>query len=231
MNYPALRADTASTASEIIHRAQAIRARLYRPANAVKDTALPPVPRDVPVVHVTIRRRDVEHDAHVKNWKAWKAAHEAAQAALNGMPCKSYIMARCEALGVSYDDVTGPSRERKITDIRQLLMYEIKTKVKPSISFPELGRLFGGRDHTTCLHACVKFGYQTGTSAKLSDERIAEIRRLRASGVGINETARIVKCATDTVRIYTSDEIHAARKRQSKAEYRKAQRAKARSAG
>jgi hypothetical protein len=155
MNYPALRTDTASTASEIIHRAQAIRAQLYRPANAVKDTAPPPVPRDFPTVHVIIRRRDIQHDAHVTNWKAWKAAHEAAQAALNGTPCKSYIMARCEALGVSYDDVVGKSRARQVVEARQILMYEIKTKVKPSISFPDLGRLFN-RDHTVALHSINK---------------------------------------------------------------------------
>jgi chromosomal replication initiation ATPase DnaA len=28
----------------------------------------------------------------------------------------------------------------------------LKTIVKPSISWPEMGRLFGGRDHTTVLH-------------------------------------------------------------------------------
>jgi chromosomal replication initiation ATPase DnaA len=32
-------------------------------------------------------------------------------------------------------------------------MWEIKNTIKPLISFPELGRLFGGRDHTTALHS------------------------------------------------------------------------------
>lgn len=159
------------------HR-QVVRARLFRPANAVKDTAPPPVPRDFPTVHVTIRRRDIQHDAHVTNWKAWKAAHEAAKAALNGTPCKAYIMARCEALGVSYADVVGKSRFKHVVEARQLLMYEIKTEVKPSVTWEELGRLFN-RDHTVALHSLNKVRAALGDPVSI--QRI-ERKRERVDG-------------------------------------------------
>lgn len=166
MNLPALQAETYTSASEIIHSAQAIRARLQRPANAVKDTAPPPVPRDFPTVHVTLRRRDIQHDAHVTNWKAWKAAHEAAKATLNGTPCKAYIMARCEALGVSYADVVGRSRFKRVVEARQLLMYEVKTDVKPSATWAEIGRMFN-RDHTVALHSINKVRAALGDAVSL----------------------------------------------------------------
>jgi hypothetical protein len=52
--------------------------------------------------------------------------------------------------------MVGPRKTDDIASARRMLMWEIKRQIKPSISFPELGRLFGGRDHTTALHAVHK---------------------------------------------------------------------------
>ena len=51
-------------------------------------------------------------------------------------------------------DLTSPRRSRSIVRARQIAMS--LTKELTSHSLPEIGREFGGRDHTTVLHACRK---------------------------------------------------------------------------
>lgn len=62
-----------------------------------------------------------------------------------------YIRVRCREIGVKVEDIMGDSRYRKHVWPRQMLMWEVKQR-SPDISFPQLGRIFGGRDHTTMLH-------------------------------------------------------------------------------
>lgn len=49
-------------------------------------------------------------------------------------------------------DLTGTSRQRSLTRPRQIAYYLARTHT--SLSFPELGREFGGRDHSTIQHGC-----------------------------------------------------------------------------
>lgn len=51
---------------------------------------------------------------------------------------------------VSIFDIRSPRRNAKMVLARQVAMYI--AKMTTSRSLPELGRLFGGRDHTTVLH-------------------------------------------------------------------------------
>ncbi|MCO6412984.1 MAG: chromosomal replication initiator protein DnaA [Thiogranum sp.] len=64
-------------------------------------------------------------------------------------------------------DLTSARRTRSITRPRQLAM--ALAKELTSHSLPEIGADFGGRDHTTVLHACRKI-----IELKESDPRIAE---------------------------------------------------------
>ena len=48
-------------------------------------------------------------------------------------------------------DLTGSSRNSYISEVRQMAMYEIRRQLQYSL--PQIGRMFGGRDHTTVLHA------------------------------------------------------------------------------
>ena len=48
----------------------------------------------------------------------------------------------------------SPRRSRSVARPRQIAMYLAKSIT--SRSLPEIGRKFGGRDHTTVLHACRK---------------------------------------------------------------------------
>ena len=60
-----------------------------------------------------------------------------------------------ERFDVRVADLCGRSRQRMIAFPRQVAMYLCKTLI-PSLSLNEVGRAFGGKDHTTVLHACQK---------------------------------------------------------------------------
>lgn len=64
-------------------------------------------------------------------------------------------------------DLSGKSRARSIARPRQLAMTLAKDLTNKSL--PEIGRAFGGRDHTTVLHACKKIA-----ELRESDESVAE---------------------------------------------------------
>ncbi|MCA0340174.1 MAG: hypothetical protein LCH99_10610 [Proteobacteria bacterium] len=75
---------------------------------------------------------------------------------IGARPCREYVRDRCIQLGVDLQDVLGPNRAKPISFIRHLLMWEIKTKIRTEMSYPDIGRIFGGRDHTSVLFACRK---------------------------------------------------------------------------
>ncbi|MEY4401680.1 MAG: chromosomal replication initiator protein DnaA [Actinomycetota bacterium] len=60
----------------------------------------------------------------------------------------------CDYLGVSVEAVRGRSRQRPIVGARQTAMYVIRELT--DLSYPAIARLFGGRDHTTVIHAVEK---------------------------------------------------------------------------
>ena len=58
--------------------------------------------------------------------------------------------------GLTVADLKGPSRERRIAWPRQEAMWRIRESC-PHISYPHIGRLLGGRDHTTIMHGVREF--------------------------------------------------------------------------
>jgi hypothetical protein len=55
------------------------------------------------------------------------------------------------AYGVTPEEIMGRETRRGISDARQAAYSEVKS-LRPWLSLPALGRIFGGRDHTTILH-------------------------------------------------------------------------------
>ncbi len=62
----------------------------------------------------------------------------------------------CSHFDITVSDMKGPRRTRAISEPRQIAMY--LSRKHTSHSYPELGRKFGGKDHTTVLAACKKLG-------------------------------------------------------------------------
>jgi len=59
--------------------------------------------------------------------------------------------ATCEEFGITLNDMASKRRARNIARPRQVAMYLSKKLTKRSL--PDIGRRFGGRDHTTVMHA------------------------------------------------------------------------------
>jgi len=57
----------------------------------------------------------------------------------------------CEAFELTMTDMSSKRRARAVARPRQVAMYLSKTLTKRSL--PDIGRRFGGRDHTTVMHA------------------------------------------------------------------------------
>ncbi|EFG48041.1 chromosomal replication initiator protein DnaA [Brevibacterium mcbrellneri ATCC 49030] len=59
---------------------------------------------------------------------------------------------------LSIEDLQGSSRSRTLTTARQIAMYLCRELT--DLSLPKIGEAFGGRDHTTVMHANRKIGTQ-----------------------------------------------------------------------
>ncbi|MEZ5856566.1 MAG: chromosomal replication initiator protein DnaA [Hyphomicrobiaceae bacterium] len=70
--------------------------------------------------------------------------------------------------GVSRGDLLSQRRHRSVVWPRQIGMYLAKQMTARSL--PEIGRKFGGRDHTTVLHAIRKIEKSVNADAQLKDE-------------------------------------------------------------
>ena len=72
-------------------------------------------------------------------------------------------------------DLISARRARVVARPRQVAMYLCKTLTSKSL--PEIGRGFGGRDHTTVIHAVRKIEELTATDAQLQED-VENLRRL-----------------------------------------------------
>lgn len=80
---------------------------------------------------------------------------------------------------VGRTDLLSPRRARSVVVPRQIGMYLAKKMTARSL--PEIGRRFGGRDHSTVLHAVRKIEDQIKTDDKLARE-VALLIRLVEQG-------------------------------------------------
>ena len=73
-----------------------------------------------------------------------------------------------EYYNIKISDLLSKRRSRTIARPRQLAMAIAKELTNHSL--PEIGDAFGGRDHTTVLHACRKIAELRSTSADISED-------------------------------------------------------------
>lgn len=78
--------------------------------------------------------------------------------------------ATCERLGVSPEALNSPDRSARVAWARQVAMYLARELTDETL--PAIGRAFGGRNHTTVLHAC-----RRATERMASDAEAYELVR------------------------------------------------------
>jgi chromosomal replication initiator protein len=80
---------------------------------------------------------------------------------------------------VTIDDLTGQSRSRTLVTARQVAMYLCRELT--DLSLPKIGELFGGRDHTTVMHADRKIRHLMAERRSLYNSVMDLTARIRAS--------------------------------------------------
>ncbi len=81
---------------------------------------------------------------------------------------KGILQATAELFNFSVEQITGGSRRRPLVDARQIAMYV--TRNMTDLSYPEIGRAFGNRDHTTVIHAVRKIEHHMAERKDIFDK-------------------------------------------------------------
>ena len=82
--------------------------------------------------------------------------------------CESIKQVVCKKYNIKLSDMESSNRKREVTHPRQIAMY--LTREMTDMSLPKIGQSFGGRDHTTVLHACDKIAGEIKTNSNTADE-------------------------------------------------------------
>ncbi|HEU4702773.1 MAG TPA: chromosomal replication initiator protein DnaA [Conexibacter sp.] len=72
--------------------------------------------------------------------------------------------ATCDRLGIAPEALTSPDRSARVAWARQVAMY--LSRELTDATLPAIGRAFGGRNHTTVLHACRRATERIATDAE-----------------------------------------------------------------
>lgn len=81
---------------------------------------------------------------------------------------KQLIRAVAEFYDVPEKDLVTKSRKKEVVKPRQIAMYLLREDLQ--YSFPSIGDKFGGRDHTTVMHACSKVAKEANQNYQFIQE-------------------------------------------------------------
>lgn len=82
--------------------------------------------------------------------------------------CETVKKAVCKKFGIKLSDIESSKRKREYTYPRQIAMYLCREMT--DLSLPKIGLSFGGKDHTTVLHACDKIAKDIKTNPVLEED-------------------------------------------------------------
>ncbi len=85
------------------------------------------------------------------------------------------IQSVCKFFSLDKKDLVGPSRQQNIALARQILMWFMKNDL--GFSYVAIGKMFGGRDHSTVMHATQKIDKLRASNSQVQ-EHIAVIKEL-----------------------------------------------------
>ena len=177
MTTPALNPTPSQRQQWEAHKARQARLWSSRPANTNIEAkpeveAKPIKAKQIPLWQQTF----IMFDTHVVAYRMWLVSEVNRLKAppVVGEPRgrRSVVEIITEVLadypGITIDDLKGPRRSRKLIVPRHIAMYEVH-KQRPDLSYPQIGRAFGGRDHTSILSAVKKISAQREKEMKVSD--------------------------------------------------------------
>jgi chromosomal replication initiator protein len=90
------------------------------------------------------------------------------------------LAATAETFGFSVEDLCGTSRRRPLVMARQIGMYVFREVTE--FSYPAIAKEFGGRDHTTVIHAVEKITALMKERRQVYDQVSTLIQRVRGGG-------------------------------------------------
>jgi chromosomal replication initiator protein len=90
------------------------------------------------------------------------------------------LEATAKAFGFTVDELCGKSRRRPLVTARQIGMYVFRELT--DFSYPAIGREFGGRDHTTVIHAVEKVSTLMKERRNIYDQVSELTHRIKTGG-------------------------------------------------
>ncbi len=90
------------------------------------------------------------------------------------------LEATSKIFGYPIEEITGKKRQRPLVTARQISMYVFRELT--DLSYPAIAREFGGRDHTTVIHAVEKISTQMGTHRQVYDQVTELVQTVRTGG-------------------------------------------------
>jgi hypothetical protein len=88
----------------------------------------------------------------------------------------SIIRAACFHFGIQHNEITSIRRNKDLCTARHVAMYLCHELT--SNSYPQIGSKFGGRDHTTILHAVQKVKHQLSTGSSIVKRDVDSIKAM-----------------------------------------------------
>ena len=79
--------------------------------------------------------------------------------------------------GFTIEELVGPRRNKPLVTARQISMYVFRELT--DYSYPRIAEVFGGRDHTTAIHACSKIRDQMAEKAVVLSQVTELINRIK----------------------------------------------------
>lgn len=90
-----------------------------------------------------------------------------------GVQSQNIIETVAQYFGIDAKDLINKGRKKEVAYARQVAMYLMRTEL--NASYPGIGSMFGGRDHTTALHAYEKIHKELEIDEKLRED-VAQLK-------------------------------------------------------
>ncbi len=98
---------------------------------------------------------------------------------LNDLNPEAVLQAICRIFSLQKSDLMGSSREKNVALARQMAFWFYKHEL--DLSYPTIGRLFGGRNHTTIMHGYNKIEQLLNKDPKIKDKVLMAKKLLAGS--------------------------------------------------